>query len=138
MLMLYAVLACVALIGVILFLYYRLTKTKEALFAARREVVHTRARHEAARKAAREAEQRCVQALGQLEMSLNQTGRALDIAGHIEVVSQQIHGLFEYIANPLEAPSPIQRKHGRHALPGSAGLHVITDGAPQKQEEFIP
>ena len=136
MLILCVALAFVALTGVIVFLIDRLAKTKGALFAARRRAAHAEARQEAAKKAAQAAEARCVQALGNLEMSLAQAGRALDIAGHIEVVSQQIHGLIEYIAHPLEAPSPAGRKSGRHALPDSTDWPAIT-GAQEKQEEFI-
>jgi hypothetical protein len=137
-LILCAALVFVALTGVAYFFYYRLTKTKEDLFAARRQLAHSQARYEGAKKAAQAAEARCVQALGNLEMSLTQAGRALDIAGHIEVVSQQIHGLIEYIAHPLDAPSPAGRKSGRHALPGGTDWPAITGGAQEKQEEFIP
>jgi hypothetical protein len=78
-----------------------------------------------------------VQALGNLEMSLTQAGRALDAAGHTEVVSQQIHGLTEYIIHPPDAPSTAGRKPGKHALPDSADWPVIT-GVQERQEEFIP
>ena len=138
MLILCAALVFVALTGVIVFLIYRLTNTKGALSAARRRAAHAEARQEAAKKAAQAAEARCVQALGNLEMSLTQAGRALDIAGHIEVVSQQIHGLIEYIAHPLDAPSPAGRKSGRHALPDSTDWPAITGGAQERQEEFTP
>lgn len=136
MLILCTALACAVLTGVAYFFYYRLTKAKEALFAARRQAVHSQALHEAAMKEAQAAEARCVQALGNLEMSLAQAGRALDVAGHIEVVSQQIHGLIAYIASPLEAPSPDGHRPGRHALPGTAEQPAITGGAQEIQEEF--
>src|SRR5260370_40011884 len=102
----------------ILYLYYRLTKTKEALFAAKRPAAHAQARQQGARRAAQVAEKRCTQVLGQMETALAQTGQALEIAGHIELVSQQLHGLIDYIANPDYAPPPLQYEPGRHALPG--------------------
>ena len=131
--MIYVVLA-VALPGaVIWFLYYRLTKTKEALFAAKRQAAHAQARHEGARRAAQVAEKRCTQVLGQMEKALTQTGEALEIAGHIELVSQQLHGLIDYIANPLDAP-PLQHEPGRHALPG-AGRRALNSSEPT---EYMP
>jgi len=104
-----------------LYLYYRLTKTKEALFAAKRQAAHAQARRDSARRAAQVAEKRCTQVLGQMQTALAQTGQALEIAGHIELVSQQLHGLIDYIANPDDAPPPLQYEPGRHALPGQAG-----------------
>ncbi len=139
MIILFAVLGYLALGGVTWFLYHRLTKAKEALFAARRQAVHDKAHKEAAHKAVQVAEARCMQALRDVELSLTQAGQAMAIAGHIEVVSQQLHTLTEYIAGPLEAGQAT----GRHALPGSASHPAIT--GPQdanyihdKQEEYIP
>jgi hypothetical protein len=143
MLMLYAVLAYAALGAVIIFLIYRLTKTREALVAARRAAAHAEARQQAARQAARVADQRCRQALGQIEQSLAQTGQALEIAGHIKLVSQQVNGLIQYIAGsfeeppagPFEEPPPLRHRPGRHALPGGAGHQDSNDDA-QMQMEF--
>ena len=146
MLMLYAVLTYAALAAVIMFLIWRLTKTREALAGARRTAAHAQARQEAARQAARVAEQRCRHALGQAERSLAQTGQALEIAGHIKLVSQQVTGLIEYITGPFEEPPlsdsaeeppPLQYRRGRHALPGGAG-HQVSDDDEQTQMEFIP
>jgi hypothetical protein len=50
MLTLCAVLVFLALTSVAYFFYYRLTKTKGDLFAARRQLAHAEARHEAAKK----------------------------------------------------------------------------------------
>jgi hypothetical protein len=121
------------------YLYYRLTKTKEALFAARRQAAHAQARHEGARRAAHVAEKRCTQVLGQMEQALAQTGEALEIAGHIKLVSQQIHGLIEYIADPLDAPAPLQHEPGRHALPGP-GRHALPSSEALNSEptEYLP
>jgi hypothetical protein len=110
-----------------LYLYYRLTKTKEALFAAQRQAAHAQARRDSARRAAQVAEKRCSQVLGQMETALAQTGAALEIAGHIELVSQQLRGLIDYIANPDDAPVPLQHEPGRHALPGP-GRHALPTG----------
>jgi hypothetical protein len=144
MLMLYAVLAYAALAAVIVFLIYRLTKTREALVASRRTAAHAHARQEAAKQAAQVAEKRCRQALRQVEQSLAQTGQALEIAGHIKLVSQQVTGLIQYITGPFEEPSPgpfeetpLQHRPGRHALPGGAGHQNSNDDA-QMQMEFIP
>ncbi len=140
--MLYAVLAYAALVAVVIFLIWRLTKTREALYAARRAAVHAQVRQQAAKQAARTAEQRCRQALGQVEQSLAQTGQALEIAGHIELVSQQVNGLIQYItgpfeelppASPSEEPPPLQH---RHALLGGAGHQDLNDDA-EMQMEFI-
>jgi hypothetical protein len=135
MLKLYAVLAYAALAVVIMFLIWRLTKTREALVGARRTAAHAQARQEAARQAARTAEQRCRQALGQVEQCLAQTGQALEIAGHIKLVSQQVNGLIQYITGPFEEPLPLEHRPGRHALPGGAGQQISNDDA-QMQMEF--
>ena len=144
MLMLYGALAYAALAVVIVFLAWRLTRAREALAGARRTAAHAQARQEAAKKAARVAEQRCRHALGQAERSLAQTGQALEIAGHIKLVSQQVTGLIAYITGPFEEPlpgpaeepPPLQYRPGRHALPGSACHQDIND--EQAQMEFIP
>jgi hypothetical protein len=151
MIMLYAVLAYAALAAVIVFLIWRLIRTKEALVAARRTAAHAQARQEAARQAAQAAQQRCRKALRQAEQSLAQTGQALEIAGHIRLVSQQVTGLIEYItgpfeeplsASPFEEPLPLGYRPGRHALPGGAGHQIsdddISNDDAQTQMEFIP
>lgn len=125
----------VVLGGVIVFLVFRLTRAKEDLLMARRHASHARARHETARQAAEAAEERCRQLLGHVETSLAQTGQALEVAGQIELVSQQIHGLIDYITHPLDAPQPQRavRRRGRHALPDSAAVPAITSN---EQPEF--
>jgi len=125
--LIYVIGGCVLLAAVIVFLYYRLTKTKEALFAARRQAAHAQARRDSARRAAQVAEKRCSQVLGQMESALAQTGAALEIAGTIELVSQQLRGLIDYIASPDDAPPPLQYEPGRHALPGP-GRHALPGG----------
>jgi hypothetical protein len=137
MLMLYAVVGYLVLGAAILVLTRMLTKAKEALFAARQEAVHAQARQEASRRAARLAEQRCVQALANLQQSLDHTGEALEIAEDIQVVSQQIHGLTEYITGPVDAPLTVQRRPGRHALPGGADRPALGTGYGM-EGEFIP
>jgi hypothetical protein len=139
MIILFAILGYLIFGGVIAFLAWRLSKAKEALFATRRQVVHAQANLEAARKAARTAEHRCIQALRNVEMSLTQAGQAMEVAGHIQVVSEQIHYLTEAMAGPLE-----REYAGRHVMPGSAGVAAITgtahdteyDQAEYPQEEY--
>ncbi len=146
MLKLYAVLAYAALAAVIMCLIWRLTKAREALAGARRTAAHAQARQQAAKQAARMADQRCRNALGQIERSLTQTGQALEIAGHIKLVSQQVNGLIQYITGPFEEPPPVgpseeppplRHRPGRHALPGGAGHQDLNDDE-QTQMEFIP
>jgi hypothetical protein len=139
MLILCALFGYLALGGLAWFLYHKLTKAKEALFAARRQAVRDKAHKEAARKAVQVAEQRCMQALRDVELALGQAGQAMAVAGHIEVVSQQLHGLIQYIADPLDAGQAT----GRHALPDTATLPAITGGpydtakyTYEKQEEL--
>jgi hypothetical protein len=137
MLMLYAAAGYLILGAAILVLVRLLVRAKEALFAARQEAVRAQARQEASRRAARLAEQRCVRALANLQQSLDHTGEALEIAEDIQVVSQQIHGLTEYITGPLDAPPPVLRRPGRHALPASTGRPAL--GTPNGMEgQFIP
>jgi hypothetical protein len=142
MLILFTVLGYLALGSVTWFLYHRLTKAKEALFAARRQAVHDKAHKEAAKKAVQVAEARCMQALRDVELSLTQAGQAMQVAGHIEVVSQQLHGLIAYITDPLEEGQATAT--GRHALPGNAGRQAITGALHDPnygydtQEELIP
>jgi Flp pilus assembly protein TadB len=147
MLKLYAMLGYAALAAVIVFLIWRLTRTKEALVAARRTAVRAQARQEAARQAAQAASQRCRKALGQAEQSLAQTGQALEIAGHIELVSQQVSGLIAYITSPFEEPlsagpsgepAAVPYRPGRHALPAGAGYQDLNDDDAEMQMEFIP
>jgi hypothetical protein len=137
MLILLVVSGYAVLSATILVLYHRHTKTKEALFVARRETTRAQARQLAAKKAAQGAEERCMAALNQVETALAQTGQALEVAGHIKLVSQQIHGLIGYIAaSEEEAPQPLQRRPGRHALPASEGQPGFTEDAPVP--EVIP
>jgi hypothetical protein len=133
MIILFALLGYLILGGAIAFLVKRLSKAKETLFATRRQVVHAQANLEAARKAARTAEQRCIQALRNVEMSLTQAGQAMEVAGHIQVVSEQIHYLTEALAGPLEEYT------GRHAMPGSTEVPAISGNAQDAeyaQEEY--
>jgi len=147
MLKLYAVLAFAALAAVIMCLIWRLTKAREALAGARRTAAHAQARQQAAKQAARMADQRCRNALGQIERSLTQTGQALEIAGHIKLVSQQVNGLIQYItgpfeeptaAGPFEEPAAVPYRPGRHALPAAAGHQDLNDDDAEMQMEFIP
>jgi hypothetical protein len=140
MLMLYAVAGYLILGAVILYLIRSLTKAKEALFAARQEAVHAQARQDASRQAARTAEQRCVRALANLQQSLDHTGEALEIAEDIQVVSQQVHGLTEYITGPADIPPPVRRRPGRHALPGGGVDRPALGTGPVTgmEGEFIP
>lgn len=134
MIILFAALGYLIAGGAIAFLVKRLSKTKERLFAASRKLAHAEMNLQAARKAARTAEQRCIHALRNVEMSLAQAGQAMEVASHIQVVSEQIHYLTEAITSPLEAEPA-----GRHALPGSAGLAAITQdaqGTEYDQEEY--
>ncbi len=147
MIMLYAMLGYAVLAAVVIFLIWRLTKTKEALVGARRTAAHAQARQQAAKRAAQAADQRCRQALGQIERCLAQTGQALEIAGHIELVSQQVNGLIAYITSsfeeptavgPFEEPAAVPYRPGRHALPAAAGHQDLNDDDAEMQMEFIP
>jgi hypothetical protein len=130
MIILIAILGYLILGGVIAFLLKRLSKAKGELFAARRQAVHLQASFDAAKNAARLAEKRCVQALHNVQSSLTQAGKAMEVAGHIHVVSQQIHYLTEAITGPLEeGPS------GRHALPGT-GLPAIGGTGEAQYPEY--
>jgi hypothetical protein len=64
-----------------------------------------------------------------METALAQTGAALEIAGTIELVSQQLRGLIDYITSPDDAPPPLHHEPGRHALPGP-GRHALPGGDP--------
>lgn len=110
----------VVLAGVIAFLLFRWTRTREDLYAARRDTARARTRQEVARKAAQRAEDRCRQLADYLDTSIAHTGQALNAAAHIEIVSQQLRQLTDYIA--LEAGGP-----GRHAVP-SASVPVALTG----------
>ena len=109
-----------ALIGLAYFFYFRLTKTKEALFGTRQELARVKARFEKTADATRIAEQRWNQALGQLEQSLSNTDRALDIGSQIGEVGEQLHALTAYIMHPLDEPEQV--KHGRHAMPANTAV----------------
>ena len=129
MIILYATLGYLILGGVIAFLVKRLSRMKERLFTAGLKLGHAEMKLQAARKAARTAEQRCIHALRNVEMSLAQAGQAMEVAGHIKVVSEQIHYLTEAITGPLEGEYA-----GRHALPGEEH-GAITDGAQETEYE---
>ena len=137
MLLLYAAGGYLILGAVVLVLVRLLAGAKEALFAARQDAARAQARQDAAKRAARVAEQQCVQALANVQQSLAHTGQALEIAEDIQVVSQQIHGLTDYITGPLETPAPVQRRPGRHALPGGADRPALGNGNGM-EGEFIP
>ena len=125
------------LAGAIYFLYYKLTKAKEALFAARRHAVHADANFEAAKQAARLAEKRCVQALQNVQLSLSQADKAMEVAGHIQVVSEQVHYITECLTGPREA-MPAGRHHamdtnpGRPVIAGKPGQGRYTRYVPEE------
>jgi hypothetical protein len=135
MLILIVAIALVAVGIWIVYLLNRLAKAKGELFAAKREVVHSRARQEAAKQRAKEAQERCMQLVGQLSSSLGNTRQALDIAQHIELVSSQLDTLFEYIGLPAGTESsgrhvpdePVidGHVHTNHQLPSQA---MISNG----------
>jgi hypothetical protein len=128
MIILFGILGYLVLGGTMAFLVKRLSRAKEALFATKRQVVHVQASLDAARKAARTAEQRCIHALRNVETSLAHAGQAMEVAGHIQVVSEQIHYLTEAITGPLEA-----ERTGRHAMPGSEGQAAINGSQQDAQ-----
>ena len=101
---------CLAAGGAAFCFYFMLTRAKESLFAAEREVSRSRVRLEAAKKAARQAEQRYRKLARDLETSMSATGQALDIAASIEEVGRELRDLTTYIFAPLDAPVP----QGRH------------------------
>lgn len=125
---------------VITFLVWRLFKLDAELFNARRQAAHAQVKQEGAQQRARAAEERCRAAIKQAETSLTQTGQALEVMGHIKLVSQQVAALIAYITDPEEAPPAFQQKRGRHALPAvqalpnGDGRHAITG----HMKEFIP
>lgn len=131
----------VVLAIVITVLIWRLFKIDADLFSARRQAALAEAKQAGAQQQLRAAEERCRRAQWAAETSLGQTGQALEIAGHIKLVSQQLHALVEYITDPIEAPPAFQHKRGRHALSvvqllsNGDGRHAITAG---HTEEFIP
>src|SRR5215469_1564592 len=110
MLILIGLAGYLALGGVAWFFFHRMTKAKEDLFAARRQLVHLQKNNDAAKKAAQVAEARCRQ--------------AMHVAAHIKVVSQQLNGLIGYITGPLEAG---QQATGRHAMPHAASRPAIAN-----------
>lgn len=67
-----------ALSATIFYLVSQLARAKGLLFAANRDAHRARQRQEAARKAAREAQDRCEQLVGQLDNSIAHTGQALN------------------------------------------------------------
>lgn len=98
--------------GVIFFTGTALTRAKAQLLAARQQAVRAGARQAAARKAAGQAERQCRQLLASIETSIAHTGQALEVAGQIEAVGQQLGSLIAFVASPeLETAPP------RHALP---------------------
>lgn len=114
MLILIAAGVFIIMAAAIMFLYYRYTKTSESLFTARQDANRSHARHEAAKKAAQEAEERCKQLMRQVNVSLQTTGQALDLSHHVKLISQQLGKLFELIADPDEP--------GRHEYPLAPGM----------------
>ena len=125
MLILVAIIMFLALSGVIMVLYYRLTKARESLFAARRDAAHAQTKQAAARKAALKADDRCRQLVSHVEAALANTQEALAIGGHIEVVSQQLHNLITYVTQPALATAP-----ARHAIPPGRYAHPYPQLAP--------
>ena len=128
MIIFFAIVAAFAVLGgVIVFLTWRLTKTKEDVVAARLSASRSLARQQAATQEARKTEKQCLLLLGQVETQMAQTGQALEVAGNIKLVSQQIQGLINRIATPMEALMlPQDYKRGRHALPAAPGQQDIT------------
>lgn len=134
MLIVIAIIVIAALGGVIMFLYSRLTRIKGELFAANRDASRARARTEAAKKAASEAQERCKQLVAQLNNSIASTGQALSIAKHIEYVSQQLGELIGYIAPWAEA----EVTPGRHAALSSAVPEAEPYELPETYTRELP
>ena len=69
-----------------------------------------------------------------MQLSLANADKAMEVAGHIQVVSEQIHYLTECVAGPLDAePS------GRHHAMGSATSRPAITGSGQRQyTQYIP
>lgn len=88
----------IVLVVVILVLHIRYTKVSQALFGARRDIAKLQARLSAARKAAQDFEAQCTGLMRQVSLSLESTGQALNVAGHIRVVRQQMQQLLDLVA----------------------------------------
>lgn len=104
-------LADIATAATAFYFYYQWTKAKETIVAARLDANRSRARQDAAKKAAKQAEQRCRELIRQVETSLGHTSDALEVARHIEAVGDELRMLTSYVMQPFEMSS------GRHELP---------------------
>jgi hypothetical protein len=91
---------CLILGGATYWMYRALGATKGALFAANRKFVHTEARLIESKRAGRMAEQRCMQALTNLQAAIAHAGHAMEVAGQIEAVGAEVRALFDYVAGP--------------------------------------
>lgn len=102
----------VVLAIVITVLIWRLFKIDADLFSARRQAALAEAKQAGAQQQLRAAEERCRRAQWAAETSLGQTGQALEIAGHIKLVSQQLHALVEYITDPYRGTARVPAQTG--------------------------
>ena len=117
-----------ALAGAIVYLVHTLSKVKGQLWATNQEASKARAQQKSAARAASEAQKRCQHLVGQLDSSIATNGQALSIARHIEVVSQQLGELLDYIAGPVTAARP-----GRHAqLLADNGFPPLPEAGPRE------
>lgn len=117
--MLFYVIAYLLSASGIVFVSWRLVKVKGVVSIARRDAATIGARLEETRRAARAAETGRAEAVGHAREALAQTGQALEVARNIELVSDQVQDLTDYLVGQIDGQAAV-RSRGRHAIPAQA------------------
>ena len=133
--MLFYVIAYLVPGSVVMFVVWRLIKTSDLASVARMESARAGARLEETRRATRTAEAGRAEAVGQAREALAQTRQALTVAQNVELVSEQVQDLSDYLVSRIDGEAA-RRGRGRHALPpaGTEPQAVISGDA---QEEIL-
>jgi hypothetical protein len=106
-----AMIFVIVLAGVIVAQRFQISKLQGSLWAEERNTKSANALRSAASKRVAELEARCQTIAIQLDNSIRHTGEALNRAGLIEYVSQQLHALTEFAGLTVDAAP------ARHAIP---------------------
>lgn len=114
---------------------WRLVKVKGVVSVARMEAAQADARLEETQRAARAAESGRAEAAGYAREALEQTGQALAVARNIELVSDQVQGLTDYLVGQIEGQAAA-RGRGRHAVRGDTGPRAVAGGGTR--EDLLP
>jgi len=94
---------CLILAGATYWMYRVQAATKGALLAATRKIAFDEARLTHVKQRGQAAERRCMQALANVQAAIAHADQAMEIAGQIESVGEQVRAIFDHVGAELPA-----------------------------------